>query len=69
MLKAIAAAAAAAAVGQQCYFVNPTVAADGYSECCFAGSLAAVAVADAAAGDWKCYSAGLTTFAAAVACH
>lgn len=56
--------AAVAAVAQQHYHGDPTVADDEYLIGCFAGSLTAAA---AAAASWKDYSAGLAT-SAAVAC-
>lgn len=55
--------AAVAAVAQQHYHGDPTVADDEYLIGCFAGSLTAAA----AAASWKDYSAGLAT-SAAVAC-
>lgn len=57
--------AAVAAVAQQHYHGDPTVADDEYLIGCFAGSLTAAAAA--AAASWKDYSAGLAT-SAAVAC-
>lgn len=55
--------AAVAAVAQQHYHADPTVADDEYLIGCFAGSLTAAV----AAASWKDYSAGLAT-SAAVAC-